>query len=134
MKQHILKCLVLTSLALSGIGLARGQAPTCNQSLTADCLYFPTIEYSIGTEPPEVVLDTVYQDISNMPRRVEMVLRIPRGATGPLPVVIWSHGGADGKTNLDKGRRHHGGVEPCDRQGRISHCDSRASFARPGEP
>jgi dienelactone hydrolase len=101
MKQHILNCLILTCLALCGTGHALAQAPTCNQSLTPDCLYFPATEYAIGREPPEVILDTVYQDISNMPRRVKMVLRIPRGATGPLPVVIWSHGGADGKTNLD---------------------------------
>jgi hypothetical protein len=102
MRSQVLKWLMLAAVVLPGAEAAFAQAPTCNQALTSDCLYFPAIEYAIGTEPPEVTLDTVYRDISGMPRRVEMVLRIPRGATGPLPVVIWSHGGADGKTNLDR--------------------------------
>src|SRR5215204_641123 len=102
MKQHILKWSMLTFVVLVGAETAFAQAPTCNQVLTPDCLYLPATEYAIGTEPPEIILDTVYRDISGMPRKVQMVLRIPRGTTGPLPVVIWSHGGADGKSNLDR--------------------------------
>ena len=83
MRSQVLKWLMLAAVVLPGAEAAFAQAPTCNQALTSDCLYFPATEYAIGTEPPEITLDTVYRDISGMPRRVEMVLRIPRGATGP---------------------------------------------------
>lgn len=102
MKQHVLKWAMFTAFALCGAEGAFAQAPTCNQALTPDCLYFPATEYAIGTEPPEVTRKTEYRDIAGMPRKVQMVFRIPRGARGPLPVVIWSHGGADGKSDLDR--------------------------------
>ena len=34
-----------------------------------------------------------------MLRRVAMAIRVPAGASGPLPVVIWSHGGPYGQSN-----------------------------------
>jgi len=80
---------------------AAAQAPSCNVSPTPDCLYFPATEYAIGTEPPEVLRETVYKDAGGMLRRVKMALRIPKDAPLPLPVVIWSHGGAEGKVEPD---------------------------------
>ena len=71
------------------------QAPTCNQVLTPDCLYFPSTRYTFT----ELERQTTYTDIAGLPRTVKVLLRIPTGAPLPMPVVIWSHGGAEGKDN-----------------------------------
>ncbi len=69
----------LTVTALIGIRPVSGQAPTCNQVLTRGCLYFPAVEYTIGTEPPEVIRETAYKDISGALRTVKMAIRVPQG-------------------------------------------------------
>ena len=33
------------------------------------------------------------------PREVKLLIRVPVGAPAPLPVVVWSHGGAEGKAS-----------------------------------
>ena len=91
----------LVVVALIGSRPVSAQAPVCNQSQTTGCLYFPATEYTIGTEPPEVIRETAYKDIAGMLRTVKMAIRVPKAATGPLPAVIWSHGGADGKRQPD---------------------------------
>jgi len=91
----------LVVTALIGNRPVSAQAPVCNQSQTTGCLYFPATEYTIGTEPPEVIRETAYKDMAGMLRTVKMAIRVPKAATGPLPVVIWSHGGADGKRQPD---------------------------------
>ncbi len=79
--------------ALIGIRPVSAQTPRCTLPLTPGCLYFPAIEYGIGTEPPEVTRETAYKDISGAVRTVKMAIRVP--------VVIWSHGGAEGKRQPD---------------------------------
>jgi len=72
---------------------AFAQAPICDQVLTQDCLYFPGARYQFT----ELERLTTYQDAAGAPRTVKVLLRIPTGAPAPMPVVIWSHGGAEGK-------------------------------------
>ncbi len=74
---------------------ALAQAPTCNQAPTPDCLYLPGTRYAYT----EVERSTTYFDIAGLSRTVNVLLRIPTGAPLPMPVVIWSHGGAEGKEN-----------------------------------
>ena len=56
-----MKRLVLTLFAplvvsaLIGNRPVAAQAPVCSQSVTTRCLLFPATEYTIGTEPPEVI-------------------------------------------------------------------------------
>jgi hypothetical protein len=92
----------LAALSLGGLlaiaQSAFAQAPTCNQVLTQDCLYFTSTRYAFT----ELERATTYQDIAGSPRTVKVLLRIPTGAPLPMPVVIWSHGGAEGKDNPRK--------------------------------
>lgn len=92
---------LLLSLILLGLGsrtlLASGPAPRCNQAqLQRGCLYSPAVHYTALS----VITDTfTYTDAAGLTRTVPIALRIPLTAPVPLPVVIWSHGGATGHTN-----------------------------------
>ena len=74
---------------------ALAQAPTCNQAPGPGCLYFPAASY--GFTPFE--RSTFYTDTAGDQREVQVLIRQPLGAPAPMPVVIWSHGGADGKSS-----------------------------------
>lgn len=41
-----------------------------------------------------------YMDVTGRPRTIEITIRIPTGRTGPLPVVVWAHGGGDGRNGI----------------------------------
>jgi hypothetical protein len=58
-------------------------------------LYFPGIRYGFT----EVERSTSYTDIAGLSRTVNVWVRMPSGAPVPMPVVIWSHGGPEGKNN-----------------------------------
>jgi hypothetical protein len=68
----------------------------------ADCLYAP------ATYPLEPTIEVTLTDPDRIggPRDVPIAIRYSLSAPRPMPVVIWSHGGATGKTNptlaLDK--------------------------------
>jgi hypothetical protein len=68
-------------------------APTCTASPGPDCLYAAAATY--GFAPFE--RSVVYTDQAGLPRVVKLLIRQPLGAALPMPVVIWSHGGTDGK-------------------------------------
>ena len=72
---------------------AHAQAPTCNQVPGPNCLYVPAASY--GFTPFE--RSTSYTDNGGDLREVRFLIRQPLGAPAALPVVVWSHGGADGK-------------------------------------
>jgi hypothetical protein len=40
-----------------------------------------------------------YTDNADQKRTIEFAIRPPIGAPVPMPVVIWSHGGAEGKND-----------------------------------
>lgn len=74
--------------------IALPQAPTCNQAQAPDCLYFPPARYTFTSYERS----TFYTDNAGQQREVRFLVRQPLGATAPMPAVIWSHGGADGKS------------------------------------
>ncbi len=73
----------------------QSQAPACTQADELDCLYFPTARFKFTTYERS----TSYHDTSDQPRQINMLLRVPIGAHSPMPVVVWSHGGAEGKAS-----------------------------------
>ena len=88
----------LLGTVVVAMGAATGalaQAPTCNQAPGPDCLYFPAANY--GFTPFE--RSTFYTDTAGDQREVRVLIRQPLGAPAPMPVVVWSHGGADGKSS-----------------------------------
>jgi hypothetical protein len=88
---------VAAFVALIGgvLGVAYAQAPMCNATLTPGCLYFPGNRFLFQT----ATRHATYTDHAGLPRTIEFAVRKPNGAPVPMPVMIWSHGGADGKTN-----------------------------------
>lgn len=87
---------------LSFIGLttcltqANLAATFCSTPSTTTCLYEPPVTYSFITTTNQTLS---YPDITGTQRSFDIILRIPQGAPEPMPVVIWSHGGAGGKTD-----------------------------------
>ena len=65
----------------------------CRAGAIEDCAYAPGVDYR-GRTP--VALSLSYDDVSGAERTVEIALHRPEGAPSPAPVVVWSHGGADG--------------------------------------
>lgn len=68
-------------------------------SQTAACPGFPNCLYPAGQTYgfERATIRIAYKDIVNRDRTVEVTARIPIGRQGPLPVVIWVHGGGDGR-------------------------------------
>jgi hypothetical protein len=84
----------LTAAAASAIA----QAPVCTASPAPDCLYVPVASYGVTSFTRSVA----YTDNAGSQRAVEVLIRQALGAPLPMPVVIWSHGGTDGKRNPAK--------------------------------
>src|SRR5688572_10954805 len=72
---------------------AAEQLPVCGPY--PGCLYAPAASY-----PVELTTGLVtYTDVTNAQRDVPVAIRRPTGKPGPLPVVIWVHGGGEGLSN-----------------------------------
>lgn len=96
--------LVLLPVTLLLLGLwaisASAQAPVCDPALLEPgCLYFPRDRYAVS---PVMTATITYTDIAGLQRSVPIAVRIPVSAPLPMPVVIWSHGGASGHTRPDR--------------------------------
>jgi len=74
---------------------ALAQAPNCTQTPDAGCLYFPATSSAFTT----FERNTYYTDHAGDQREIRFLIRQPLGAPAPMPVVVWSHGGADGKSS-----------------------------------
>ena len=85
--------LLFGALLIVAASPAFAQAPTCAQAPGPNCLYFPTASY--GFTPFE--RSTTYTDNAGDQRQVSFLIRQPLGAPAPMPAVVWSHGGAEGK-------------------------------------
>ena len=72
---------------------AFAQAPTCQQAPGPTCLYFPAASYGFTL----FERSTSYTDAAGDMRDVRFLIRQPMGVAAPMPSVVWSHGGADGK-------------------------------------
>ncbi len=68
----------------------------CASTNLAACVYDAPGNY--GQLPP-IVRDLTYTDVSGQQRVVQIALHRPDGAPQPWPVVVWSHGGADGMSS-----------------------------------
>ncbi len=96
MKNHLSKSLIaIVAIILCGTGAIFAQSPSCNQALVQGCLYAPANQFAFQTATKQ----TTYVDNAGLQRTIEFAIRRPTGAPVPMPVVIWSHGGAEGKTN-----------------------------------
>jgi hypothetical protein len=63
-----------------------------------NCLYTPAQTYQFARQ----TLRLEYTDVTGRPRRLEVTARIPN-RTGPLPVIIWAHGGEGRPFNASEG-------------------------------
>lgn len=59
------------------------------------CRYTPASEVEFSGQSVTVT----YTDITGLERDFEAYVRIPAIRTGPLPVMIWAHGGGDGRVD-----------------------------------
>ena len=84
---------LVTAIAAITANPALAQARSCNLAPGPGCLYLPAASY--GFTPFE--RSVFYTDHAGQLREVKLLVRQPVGAPSPMPVVIWSHGGADGK-------------------------------------
>ena len=73
--------------------------PPCTPGDTSKCLYRPAQTYDVM---PSFLEDVTYQDVLGETRTVPIAVYRPKNAPRPAPVVVLSHGGADGKTNPTK--------------------------------
>lgn len=97
----VLVLLPVTLVVLGGWAIsASAQAPACNPALLEPgCLYFPSDRYEVA---PTITATITYTDIAGLQRSVPIAIRIPISAPLPMPVVIWSHGGASGHTSPER--------------------------------
>ena len=88
-------CALVTAIAaiaaITAASPSFAQAQNCNQAQGPGCLYLPAASY--GFTPFE--RSVFYADNAGQPREVKLVIRQPLGASLPMPVVIWSHGGTE---------------------------------------
>jgi hypothetical protein len=87
-----LRCLSIALLTAAAT-CAFAQAPNCTASPGPNCLYVPASSHGFTAFERSVV----YTDHTGVQRLVRLLVRQPLGAAGPMPVVVWSHGGAEGK-------------------------------------
>ncbi|MBI4909239.1 MAG: hypothetical protein HY820_36805, partial [Acidobacteria bacterium] len=58
-----------------------------------NCLYPEGQRYEFSAQ----IVDITYTDVTGRPRTVEVTVRVPSARTGSLPVMIWAHGGGEGR-------------------------------------
>jgi hypothetical protein len=85
--------LLLVVLLAAAATSAFAQAPNCSASPGPACLYVSPSSHGFAAFERHVH----YIDKTGAQRLVKLLLRQPLGAAGPMPVVVWSHGGAEGK-------------------------------------
>jgi len=89
-KQHLTLALAATIL---GSAAAMAQPIGCGPY--PGCLYAPPASYAVDRTTSIVT----YNDVAGLQRNVAVTIRRPIGRSGPLPVVIWVHGGGEGHSN-----------------------------------
>lgn len=75
----------------AGMNLVGG----CSPSAPSACRYGPAAPVRSSSR----VVELSYTDLTNAARTIRVAVHEPAGLTGPTPVVVWSHGGADGSMN-----------------------------------
>lgn len=82
--------LLATAATLTAPAAAQGLdlPPGCSEAAPVTCRYQPARQYTPGQ------IDLLMVDPARANHPIPFRVRYPIGATGPLPVVIWSHGGS----------------------------------------
>ena len=81
------------ALSILGASAFWGQAATCPPY--PNCLYVTPVNVTFTVSTSSVT----YQDAASLQRTISFAIRTPNGLAGPLPVVIWAHGGYEGNLN-----------------------------------
>ena len=68
-------------------------SPTAGHAAEFGGLYVPPAQYGVSTAERSVF----YTEAAQLQREVKLLIRQPLGAPLPMPVMLWLHGGADGK-------------------------------------
>jgi hypothetical protein len=84
-----MRALLLSFGVIAGALHAQSECPGF-----ANCVYSSATSVSFTGQP--VMIN--YEDVTGTQRPFEVWVRIPAIRTGKLPVVIWAHGGAEGRT------------------------------------
>ena len=74
-----------------------------------NCLYTPASE----TEFVGQTIPITYDDVTGTERTFEAYVRVPN-VRGKMPVVIWAHGGGEGKQGDQRGTGDHEEIKPKD--------------------
>lgn len=82
-----MKTTILTFVAAAAAAYAQGECPGF-----PNCLYTQQQTFEFNTSRANVS----YTDVAGARRTIEITIRTPN-RTGALPVVIWAHGGGDGR-------------------------------------
>lgn len=68
----------------------------CSAETPLECAYAPRER---GRPTPPVLVDLSYTDVAGLSRAFQIAVHLPDEAPRPLPVVVYSHGGAHGVSN-----------------------------------
>lgn len=88
---------------LTADGTSSGAINGCAPDALGLCAYVPAATYELAQ--PQT-LELSYEDAAGLERTFEIAVRAPIGAPEPLPVIVWSHGGADGVGNALNAGEH----------------------------
>ena len=76
-------------LLVAGLLLLTVTIPSAHRSVRAEAALYPVpATYAVATAEPLTLVDHARDD-----REVPVLVRYPSDASGPVPVVVWSHGG-----------------------------------------
>lgn len=88
-----------TGVGGSGEGGAGGGALNgCSTEDPMACLYTPVETNGLGNITSQAI---TYTDVAGQSRMLEIELRRPDNPSGPMPVVLWSHGGSAGQSSAN---------------------------------
>ena len=79
------------------LGMYPASEITCDPAEPSTCLYRPETLYQTTLH----TRDVTYTTPDGVSRTFQIAIRTPKGADGLRPIVIWSHGGSDGKSNAE---------------------------------
>ena len=91
---HVMISRKWIACAVAIVSLAGGSAAGSQCPGFPGCLYQPP-QFTFT----EIEGSITYTDIAGSERSINIMIRQPDIEVSPLPVVVWSHGGAHGQTN-----------------------------------
>src|SRR5678815_4470296 len=80
--------LIFTMISNAFSGARPLALPGCDGSDPETCVYTSDLHYNVGIADGIVLVDPARGNY-----QIPLLVRYPIGASGPRPVIIWSHGG-----------------------------------------